>query len=629
MRYGELSILDSIFTSNDVKKLKQSQLPQLCLELREFLIDNLSKTGGHLSSNLGAVELTVAMHRVYDSARDRLVFDVGHQSYAHKILTGRRDEFSTLRCLGGISGFPKPCESINDAFIAGHASNSISVALGMARARTLAHENYDVATIVGDGALTGGLAYEGLSDAGESGESIVIILNDNGMAINKNVGGIAKLLSHQRIRPGYFKFKRLYRRILKKVPPVYNLLHGIKEKIKKLIIRSNIFEDLGLYYLGPVDGNDVNRVEAVLGWARELKQPVLVHLITKKGKGYIFAEDDPETYHGVSSFDCEEKISEQSKKMCFSKAFGDKLRDLASKDDKIVAITAAMANGTGLSEFAEKYPERFFDVGIAEGHAVSMAAGMAKQGLKPVFAVYSTFLQRGYDMLIHDVSLLRLHVVFAVDRAGLVGGDGETHHGTFDVGYLCSVPGMTVLCPSNYAELGYMLEQALFNTDTPVAVRYPRGREGKFKDLTAGKLSANLRSGTDITMVGYGIMINEILAAADILAKEGIRADVIKLNSIKPLDVDKVMTSVISTGRLIVAEDVCAAGCVGQRLLYAASSKGINLKASRLLNLGSGIVTHGDIRELIMLKGIDSASIAAAAMDICRTISLDNEKIKT
>ena len=379
-----MSILDSITTSNDVKQLGRKQLCELCSDLRTFLIDNLSKTGGHLSSNLGAVELTVAVHRVYDSERDRLVFDVGHQSYAHKIITGRRSKFDALRCFGGLSGFPKPCESINDAFIAGHASNSISVALGMARARTFLKADYDVAAIIGDGALTGGLAYEGLEDIGGSSEPIVVILNDNGMAINKNVGAVAKILSRQRIRPEYFKFKRLYRRVLKKIPPLYNVLHRLKERIKRLVIKSNIFEELGLYYLGPVDGHDVERVEAVLKWAKELRQPVLVHLITKKGKGYAFAEDDPETYHGVGSFECDEKIPETDK-MCFSKVFGSKLSALAEEDETIVALTAAMASGTGLSCFAERYPDRFFDVGIAEGHAVSMAAGMAKQGVKPVF----------------------------------------------------------------------------------------------------------------------------------------------------------------------------------------------------------------------------------------------------
>jgi len=610
-----LDILSTINSPEDVKALDKQQLAQLCQEIREFLIDSISKTGGHLSSNLGAVELMVAIHRVYDTSRDRLVFDVGHQSYVHKILTGRREKFDTLRCLGGIAGFPKPVESVHDAFIAGHASNSVSVALGMARARTRQGQDYDVVALIGDGALTGGLAYEGLSDAGGSGEPLVVILNDNGMSINPNVGGISKLLARQRVKPGYLSFKRTYRRIVGKIPPLYRFLHKIKERIKDIVLPETMFEQMGFIYLGPVDGHDISHMESVLRWARELQCPVLVHVKTQKGRGYSYAEENPEACHGVSPFDPEKGIPENGEE-CFSTVFGETLKSLAVKDESICAVTAAMESGTGLTAFAREFPGRFYDVGIAEGHAVSMAAGMAKQGVKPVVAIYSSFLQRSYDMLIHDVSLQRLHVVLAVDRAGLVGQDGETHHGVFDVSYLCSVPHMAVLCPSSFAELKDMLELAIYRISGPAAVRYPKGGEGLYKDSTAKLPAARLREGTDITIVSYGIMINQALSAADMLAEKGISAEVVKLNLINPLDEKTVLASLERTGRLIVAEDVCSAGCVGSRILAAVSASGMALKGARLLNLGSGVVTHGTVEELLALNGLDARGIVDAAMEL-------------
>ena len=613
-----MNILGSISGSGDVKELGRAKLPLLCDEIRRFLVENVSVTGGHLSSNLGAVELTVALHRVYDSERDRIVFDVGHQSYVHKILTGRRDDFGSLRALGGLSSFPKPCESGSDAFIAGHASNSISVALGMARARSLMGEAYDVVAVIGDGALTGGLAYEGLSDAGESGEPLVLILNDNGMSIDPNVGGIVKLLGRLRMKSRYLAFKRLYRKTVGRIKPVYRVLHRIKEHIKSLVFPAvSMFEDMGLYYIGPVDGHNVERVETALRWARDLRIPVLLHVVTQKGKGYAPAEADPETYHGVGAFDPAVGV-ERREKNDFSRTFGETMLELAAEDPAVVAITAAMASGTGLTAFAARYPRRFFDVGIAEEHAAAMAAGMAKQGAKPVFAVYSTFLQRSYDMLIHDIALQQLHVVLAVDRAGLVGQDGETHHGTFDIAYLGSVPGMTILCPSSFAELRAMLRRAVLELDGPVAVRYPRGGEGDYRDDAGPAPTVTLRPGTDVTLVGYGILINEVLAAAGLLAEAGISAEVIKLNCVKPLDLEPVLASLARTGRLVAAEDVCAAGCVGQSVLAAAAARGMALPASRLLNMGSGIVTHGGVQALYALKGVDARGIAAAATELVR-----------
>lgn len=609
-----MSILERINSSNDIKKLPEEELEPLCQELRDYMISSISRTGGHLASNLGAVELTVALHRVYDTSRDRVVFDVGHQSYVHKIITGRRDSFCTLRQHGGLSGFPKPYESEDDAFIAGHASNSVSVALGMARARTLSHADYDVAAIIGDGALSGGLAYEGLANAAASGEPLVVILNDNNMSINENVGGTAHLLESLRVRPGYISFKRWYRDVFTKLPGLYKFNHAIKEWLKKRLLPGNVFSGMGMYYLGPVDGHDIGKLETVIRWARELRKPVLVHVVTKKGKGYKYAEEHPEKFHGVGRFDIETGELHDSGD-CFSAKMGESLSRLADNDGRIIGITAAMSSGTGMDVFSAAHPDRFFDVGIAEGHAVSMAGGMAKQGMVPVFAVYSSFLQRGYDMLIHDVALQNLHVVFCVDRAGLVGSDGETHHGVFDVSYLSSVPDMTVLCPANYAELETMLRAAIYDINGSVAIRYPRGGEGKYTACNTAPETL-LREGRDVTLVCYGIMTNEVLDAAERLAAEGISAEVIKLSMIKPPDFDLVMRSLRKTGKLLISEDVCEAGCVGSRILEEAAINEIHVRAAKLLNLGEGIVPHGTVAELLHDFGLDADGIVSAAMEM-------------
>lgn len=609
-----MGILEHIQSPADLRALPEAELPVLCGEIRDFLVQSLAKTGGHLSSNLGVVELTVALHRVYDTSRDRLVFDVGHQCYVHKLLTGRREAFDTLRCLGGLSGFPKPGESVHDAFIAGHASNSVSVALGMARARTAQEADYDVVALIGDGALTGGLAYEGLSDAGESGEPLVVVLNDNGMSIDPNVGGIARLLSRARVKPGYLAFKRSYRRVVGRWPGFYRFTHRVKEWLKDRMLGNNMFEDMGFYYLGPVDGHDVHRLESVLRWAREMHAPVLVHVLTHKGEGCDFARESPNTYHGVGAYDPKTGALPPAGKD-FSAVAGETLTELAASDEKLCAITAAMESGTGLTGFAWRYPERFFDVGIAEGHAAAMSAGLAKQGMYPVFAVYSSFLQRAYDMLIHDIALQQLHVVLAVDRAGLVGRDGETHHGVFDVNYLCSVPGMTVLCPASFGELRGMLRLAVEELTGPVAVRYPRGGEGAWKGEYVGTAPRVLRAGTDVTIVAYGTMVNQALEAAETLAQRGISAEVVKLGCIRPLDAALVLASVEKTGTLVTAEEVCAAGSVGSRLAAEIARAGITARI-RLLDLGDGIVPQGSVEELRHLRGIDSGAIAAAAEEI-------------
>jgi 1-deoxy-D-xylulose-5-phosphate synthase len=612
-----MGILDSIQGPADVKALEPEQLTQLCSEIRALLVQTLSRTGGHLASNLGAVELTVAIHRVYDTEKDRLVFDVGHQCYTHKLLTGRAAGFANLRSTGGVSGFPKPEESVHDAFIAGHASNSISVALGMARARTALGGDYDVLALIGDGALNGGMAFEALSDAGKSGEPLVIILNDNGMSINPMEGGLADMLARMRTRPGYIAFKRWYRRVLgEKAPGLYKLLHRAKMWLKDRILPDNMFDDFGFEYIGPVDGHDLTRLESVIRWAREQRKPCLVHVITKKGHGYPPAENAPEAYHSIGAFDPATGVPKYTGED-FSAVFGRTLTALAKRDNRVVAITAAMMEGTGLIGFQETFPERFFDVGIAEEHACAMAAGMAKQGLIPVFAVYSTFLQRSYDMLIHDISLQGLHVVLAVDRAGIVGRDGQTHQGSFDVAFLSTVPGMKIYSPASFAELRSMLRRAVLEDTGPVAVRYPRGGEIGYKGDISDSSAAVLREGTDVTVVVYGIETGQGLNAAELLAQQGVSAEVIKLSVLSPLDPAKVLASAKKTGILVVPEETCADGCIGERLLAAAAENGVPLRASRMINLGSGILPHGTPEELRRLCGLDSLGIANAVLEIC------------
>ena len=608
-----MNILSRIESTEDIKKLSPEELEQLAAELRLFLIRSVAKTGGHLASNLGTVELTLALHRVYDSRKDRIVFDVGHQSYIHKIITGRREQFSTLRQFGGLSGFPKPYEAVDDAFIAGHASNAVSVAVGMAKARTALGDSYDVVALLGDGAMTGGLAYEGLAAAAASREPIVIILNDNNMSIDQSVGGTASLLQEMRIKPGYIRFKRRYREAMSSMPQVYQFSHRVKEMLKGKLLPSNMFSAMGLNYIGPVDGHNLAELESVLQLARDMREPVLVHVLTKKGRGCSFAEEHPEIYHGVGPFNPQTGELPPAKPS-FSECFGKVMCELADEENRVVGITAAMCLGTGMEEYATRFPRRYIDTGITEGHATAMAAGMAKQGLIPVFAVYSTFLQRGYDMLIHDLSLQGLHVVLGVDRAGLVGSDGETHHGLFDVAYLRSVPGMQILCPASFSELRSLIRQAVLEMDGPVAVRYPRGGEGMYKDHHPEPETV-LREGTDITIAAYGTMINEALKAAEILGEENISAEVIKLSRIDGDSFPETMESIRKTGKLLMAEEVCDAGCVADVMISAAVRSGVSLRACKV-NLGDGIVTHGTREQLMHLHGIDAAGIVMAAKEL-------------
>ena len=600
-------------------EMTDQQARQLCQQLRVQMIQTVSKTGGHLASSLGVVETLVAVHRVFDLDVDRLVFDVGHQCYAHKLLTGRGSAMNTLRKFGGLSGFPKPHESRADAFIAGHASNSVSVALGMARARTVNKEDYSVLALIGDGALTGGLAFEGLADAGSSGEPLIVILNDNGMSITKSVGGVAAHLSRQRLKPQYLHLKKLYRSVTGKNAvgqAVYKVTHRAKKMVKDAILGYSMFEDMGFTYLGPVDGHDVSYLTRMLRYAKELNCPVLLHVKTVKGKGYTPAERQPDQFHGVGPFDVEKGLAvSKAGGANFSSVFGETMCQLAEEKPELVAITAAMRLGTGLDEFARRYPQRFFDVGIAEGHAVAMTGGLAKQGALPVFAVYSTFLQRGYDMLIHDMALQNLHGILAVDRAGLVGEDGETHHGVFDVGFLSTVPGMQILCPASFAELRAMLRHAACEMTGPVAIRYPRGGEGQWTQMAGVDGTTVIQEGADVTLVAYGTMVDQVLQAAQLLEQRGHSVAVVKLNSIRPLDMGPIRRLCEKTGRLIVAEECNDSGCVGRTIISELALAGVPVKAA-LVNLGDQFVPQGSVAQLREMTGIDGAGICQKAMEV-------------
>ena len=603
----------------DLSQITDAQAEALCQELREEIVSVVSRTGGHLASNLGVVEFTVALHRVFDTGRDRLVFDVGHQCYAHKMLTGRRGMMKTLRSFGGLSGYPKPAESVHDAFIAGHASNSVSVATGMARARTLLGEDYHVIALIGDGALTGGLAYEGLSDAGQSSEKLLVVLNDNGMSITKNVGGMAQYLAHQRLKPQYLTLKKYYRKITSWTALgrlIYRGTHRLKKMIKDAMLPCSMFENMGFTYLGPVDGHDVKGLTRLLRYARTLNGPVLLHIKTQKGKGYYPAELEPDEYHGVSQYDVTTGQPLGAPKLNFSTNFGQTLCRLAEEDGRVCAVTAAMQPGTGLDSFAARFPKRFFDVGIAEGHAVAMAAGMARQGLVPVFAVYSSFLQRGYDMLIHDVAIQHLHVVFAVDRAGLVGEDGETHHGIFDVAYLSTVPGMTVLAPSSFAEQRAMLARAVRELDGPVAVRYPRGGEGRYTGDSGPAAAVVLAEGCDITLVGYGTMIDPLLEVRDLLAADGLSAEIVKLNDLTHLDAGLLQASAERTGRLLIAEECVSQGSVGQRIAALLEEAGVPCRTVRC-DLGMRFIPQGTVAQLREHCGLSARALYQRAKECC------------
>ena len=611
-----MDILQRINGHEDLLTLSDEERTQLCREIREFLISSVSQTGGHLAGNLGAVELSVAIETVFNTMEDRLVFDVGHQSYVHKLLTGRRADFAHLRQFGGIAGFPKPSESDADAFVAGHASSSVSIALGMARARTLQNRNYNIIALIGDGALTGGMAYEGLNDAAVSGEPMVIILNDNEMSIGKNVGGLSRHLSRLRSSDNYLDAKRIYRKVMKKLPggeAIYRASSRLKNRLKNFLLHTTIFENMGFTYLGPADGHDLPGLISLLTSARDLKEPVVVHVVTKKGCGYKFAEEDPAKFHGIGKFDPETGKKLASKVKTFSDSFGEAMMDLAETNEKVCAITAAMPGGTGLLAFQRKFPKRTFDVGIAEEHAVSMAGGLAKQGMVPVVALYSTFLQRGYDQIMQDIGLLQLHVVLSIDRAGLVGDDGPTHHGVFDVGFLRQVPGMRILTPVSLAEQQDMLRWAVEEYNGPVAIRYPRGTEGSYTASDWHGLDGELvkchRQGKDVTLVTYGTMLENAMAAAEVLSSQGIEATVLRLLTVSDLPAAQIAEKLSENHCVITIEEVCSGSGIREALAWELHRMCPDCRADGI-DLGRDFVPHGSVKELYQHCGLDAQAIA-------------------
>ena len=613
-----MQILQNIQGHDDLLHLTHQQQTELCDEIRQFLVESVSKTGGHLASNLGMVELSVALETVYNTQIDRLVFDVGHQSYVHKLLTGRQADFARLRQFGGMAGFPKPSESDADAFVAGHASSSVSIALGMARARSLQKQDYHVVAVLGDGAATGGMVYEALNDAAVSHEPMVIILNDNEMSIAPNVGGFAQHLSRLRTKEGYMGLKQRYRRALSKSKlgrGVYRVTRRMKEWLKKALLQTTIFENMGLAYLGPVDGHDLQGLISLLNRAKSMNRPVVVHVHTQKGRGYAPAERNPSKFHGVGKFDPITGEALSSGKESFSDAFGKTMLQLGAEEPKLCAITAAMPAGTGLLPFMQAYPERTFDVGIAEEHAVSMAGGLAKQGLKPVVAIYSTFFQRAYDQLLQDIAMLKLPVVLAVDRAGLVGEDGETHHGIFDVGFLSQTPGMQILCPSDTVQLQMMLRWAVKDAQGPVALRYPRGGNGPCVSTSWDPDQRVIfhRTGADGAIITYGTLINQALAAAELLQQRGVNISVIQLTCIKPVDMAALMRCLGENKHVVIAEE--AVGGIGGSLALQLHRLDPTVRAD-VLDLGCQFVTHGAVAQLYEVYGFSAESLAKQFMEV-------------
>ncbi len=613
--------LDHINNPADLKSLSFLELERLADEIRGFLLDSVSKTGGHIGSNLGVVELTIGLHRVLNAPIDKIIWDVGHQTYVHKILTGRKEAFGSLRQLHGLSGFPKTQESPYDAFNTGHSSTSISAALGMARARDLRGESYTVAAVIGDGALSGGMALEALNDAGIARTNLLIVLNDNGMSIAPNVGGLSRYLSKIRVRPFYYKTRESMQAFIDSWPKsgkrLRKFLHKLKAAMKSMFVPAMFFEDLGFRYFGPIDGHNIKEMVEVFEQAKAMKGPVLVHVSTMKGKGYKFAEEQPAMYHGIAPFELETGQVLKPGSENYSSVFGKKLCEIAQKDSDVVAITAAMTDGTGLSDFRNTFPKRFFDVGIAEQHAVTLAAGLAMGGVKPVVAIYSTFLQRAYDQILHDVALQNLKVVFAIDRAGVVGDDGETHQGIYDVSFLYTIPYLALLSPASPNELKAMLDYALTEHHGPIAIRYPRGSGSEFpgadQSLVYGKGVA-VKEGKEVTLIGVGSMLHVALDAAELLEKEGISCTVINPRFLRPVDDELILNWARITGRVVIVQDVIQNGGFGAYVTELISCSGINAH-TLVLGLPDRGIEHGE-RSLIYKKyGLDAQGIKRSIMN--------------
>lgn len=606
------NLLEQINSPKDLKKLTLEEKETLSQEIRDLIIDVTSKNGGHVASNLGVVELTIALHSIFDTPNDKIVWDVGHQCYVHKILTGRREEFQNIRKLGGISGFPKICESEYDNFNTGHSSTSISIATGMARARDILNENYEVVAVIGDGSLTGGMALEALNDAGSSKTNVKVILNDNEMSISKNVGGIPLYLSKMRTKTGYTRSNRKIKAIVSKIPyigkPIISFAHYTKQIIKRAVFRNMYFEDIGFTYLGPVDGHDIKKLEDILERSKKINGPVLIHVVTKKGKGYKLAEENPDKFHGISAYDKE--TGEVKKSKNYSKVFGEKLVKMASEDKRIVAVTAAMRDGTGLKEFAEKFPDKFFDVGIAEQHALGLIAGMARAGLKPVLPIYSSFLQRGYDQIIHDIALSGIPVTVCIDRAGIVGNDGETHQGIFDLSFLSSIPNIVIMAPKNFEELDKMLEFGV-NLDKPVFIRYPRGGENfsfeSTEDIELGKAEI-VQEGTDLSIIAIGNMVGRAEEVASLFPEKSV--EIINARFLKPLDEATILNSIRKTGYCITIEDNLLKGGLGSAVVEAVNKSDIQDVKIKNFGYDDTFVEHGTVKELEDKYGLSAEKIS-------------------
>ncbi|MGI6093301.1 MAG: 1-deoxy-D-xylulose-5-phosphate synthase [Veillonellaceae bacterium] len=612
------SLLNSIANPQDIKKFTVAQLEKLAGEVRELLIRTVAQTGGHLASSLGVVELTLALHRVFDSPRDKFIWDVGHQAYVHKILTGRREEFGTLRTLGGISGFPRRTESEHDAFGTGHSSTSISAALGMACARDIMGEKNEVLAIIGDGSLTGGQAYEALNHAGDLGTNLIVILNDNEMSIAKNVGAMSDYLSKMRTAPTYAKVKHDIEFLLRRIPAigdsVAKTVERVKDSLRYLLVPGMLFEELGFNYIGPIDGHNLQLLTDVLQQAKTMEGPRLIHVLTRKGKGYIPAECHADKFHGVGPFCIESgEFKKSSSKPSYTSVFSDTLVKIAKDDNSIVAITAAMPEGTGLKKFASAFPKRFFDVGIAEQHAVTMAAGLATQGNKPLVALYSTFAQRAYDQIVHDVCLQKLPVVFALDRAGIVGEDGPTHHGVFDYSYLRHIPNLILLAPKDENELQHMLNSA-FAYNAPVAIRYPRGSgvgvalDTSLKQIDIGT-AEELKQGKDIVFFAIGTMVGTCMEASKILEERGIKAGVVNARFIKPIDEALLRRIAREVGIIVTVEDNVLAGGFGSAVIETLSACNLNWVKTLRLGLPDKFVEHGTRTELLELYELTTNKI--------------------
>ncbi|MBI5406695.1 MAG: 1-deoxy-D-xylulose-5-phosphate synthase [Nitrospirae bacterium] len=614
-----MKYLDTINSPADLKKIPIEELPVLAGEIRERIIGVVSQTGGHLASNLGIVELTIALHYIFDAPDDRFVWDVGHQTYVHKLLTGRREAFHTLRQYGGISGFPKPDESPYDTFNVGHSGTSLSSALGMVEARDKKCRKEKVIVVIGDGAMTAGMVFEGLNHTGDLKKDIIVVLNDNEMSISRNVGAISSYLSKIITGEFYTRVKRETEQLIKNIPrigtPMLKVAKKAEESVKGLVGPGTLFEELGFRYIGPIDGHRFDHLFPTLENIKRLHGPVLVHVVTKKGKDYPPAENDPASFHGVSSYDIKTGVPlNKSPLPSYTKIFGQTLIRLAEKDERIVAISAAMPEGTGLSDFAKRFPDRFYDVGIAEQHGVTFSAGFATGGFHPVVAIYSTFLQRAYDQIVHDVCLQNLPVTFAIDRAGLVGEDGPTHHGAFDISYLRHIPNIVLMAPKDEAELRHMLYTSI-HLPGPSAIRYPRGAgigadlSSPFRTLKTGK-GEILLEGEDVAIVALGSMVYPSMKAAEILQRDGIEAAVINARFAKPLDESMILDLASRYGRIVTVEDGVLSGGFGSALLEVLEKSGITGICMKRIGIPDKFVEHGSIRELQRVYGLDAEGIA-------------------